>query len=263
MLQGILKSVSGLKSKFIKSPVKTMTDFDTQYAGPGSGPNTALQDQIESKTSNENSQSQYYQSDEDIKAGGEGGALSGMKDVLTEIAYDIKSIAINTLDTSDILRTAFEPGRDSKIAGAGVKDKEEEGKDEGGGKFDFKKLIPKPGPKVGLLLMLGALTALFKYSDQITAGVAKVLPFVKDFIDMLGPKGALFLGLGLLAKLIFPKTVSSLLGAGKEGIKYAFTELGTGFKGMRESLGKMKDNLKAAYTGGKKLIMGGFTKLAN
>ena len=249
MLQGILKSVSGLKSKFIKSPVKTMTDFDTQYADPGPSLNTALQDQIESKTSNENSQSQYYQSDEDIKAGGEGGALSGMKDVLTEIAYDIKSIAINTLDTSDILRTAFEPGRDSKIAGAGVEDKEEEGKDEGGGKFDFKKLIPKPGPKVGLLLMLGALTALFKYSDQITAGIAKVLPFVTKFTDMLGPKGTLFLGLGLLAGILFPGPLYLLLGAGKGSIKIAFGLLKTGFTLMQTFLMSTPSLLASTYSG--------------
>jgi hypothetical protein len=260
MLQGILKSVSGLKSKFIKSPVKTMTGFDTQYADPGSGPNTALQDQIKSKTSNENSQSQYYQSDEDIKAGG-GGALSGMKDVLTEIAYDIKSIAINTLDTSDILRTAFEPGRDSKIAGAGVEDKEEEGKGEGGGKFDFKKLIPKPGPKVGLLLMLGALTALFKYSDQITAGVAKVLPFVTKFTDMLGPKGTLFLGLGLLAGILFPSVFKMLFGAGKGSIKLAFKLLKVGFTLMKTALMSMPGLLKSAYGGGKGFIIKAFKAL--
>ena len=261
MLQGILKSVSGLKSKFIKSPVKTMTDFDTQYTDPGPSLNTALQDQIESKTSNENSQSQYYQSDEDIKAGGEGGALSGMKDVLTEIAYDIKSIAINTLDTSDILRTAFEPGRDSKIAGAGVEDKEEEGKDEGGGKFDFKKLIPKPGPKVGLLLMLGALTALFKYSDQITAGIAKVLPFVTKFTDMLGPKGTLFLGLGLLAGILFPSVFKMLFGAGKGSIKLAFKLLKVGFTLMKTALMSMPGLLKSAYGGGKGFIIKAFKAL--
>ena len=187
-------------------------------------------------------------------------AMSPM-DSVRAIFEEIRD-GINTLvDLTRNMSPSAADLRDQGISDADVKpgsDSDSQGNKKG---FNFE--MPEVGPKLGLALMLGALTALFKYSDQITAGVAKVLPFVKDFIDMLGPKGALFLGLGLLAKLIFPKTVSSLLGAGKEGIKYAFTELGTGFKGMRESLGKMKDNLKAAYTGGKKLIMGGFTKLAN
>ena len=268
MLQGILKSVSGLKDKFIKSPVKTMTDFDTQYADPGSGPNTPLQDQIESKTSsvNENSQSQYYQSDEDIKEGGEGGALSGMKDVLAEIAYDIKTIAINTLDTADILRESFKPSRDDKVADADVSTGPVDGIGDGEGgkksKFDLKKLIPKPGAKVGLVLMLGALTALFKYSDEITAGVAKVLPFVTKFTDMLGPKGTLFLGLGLLAGILFPGVLSLLLGAGKGSIKLAFGLLKTGFTLMQTFVMTTAPNaLLAAYGGTKGFVIKAFTLL--
>ena len=187
-------------------------------------------------------------------------AMSPM-DSVRAIFEEIRD-GINTLvDLTRNMSPSAADLRDQGISDADVKpgsDSDSQGNKKG---FNFE--MPEVGPKLGLALMLGALTALFKYSDQITAALVPVLEFADDFLEMLGPTGTLYLGLFALASLIFPKTVSSLLGAGKEGIKYAFTELGTGFKGMKESLGKMKDNLKAAYTGGKKLIMGGFTKLAN
>jgi len=121
---------------------------------------------------------------------------------------------------------------------------------------------PEIGPKVGLALMMLGLTALFKYSDQIAAALEPVLKYADKFLEMLGPTGTLYLGLAGLAALIFPKTFKALLGVGAKGIKFAFGLLKDGFMGMKDAVTAMPGLIKTAYTGGKNLIMAGFTKLA-
>ena len=149
--------------------------------------------------------------------------------------------------------------RDQGVADADVVP---DGEPDSQGNSSFPEIkMPEVGPKLGLGLMMLGLSALFAYGDEIAAEIAPLLELGDKFLEMLGPTGSLYLGLAGLTAIIFPKTFSALLGAGAKGIKYAFTELGTGFKGMRESLGKYRKNLKKAYTGGKKLIMDGFTKL--
>jgi len=209
------------------------------------------------QSANELSGNQYQKvTSENVDKGG----LASLKEIFTEMAYNIESIARNTLDTANFLEKMAPSARDKGISDADKK-KTSPGVDNDSQGNKFKLEMPKVGPKTGLALMLLALGALFKYSDEIASGLATVLPYVKKFGEMLGPKGTLYLGLASLAAIIFPETFKTLLGAGVKGIKYAFTELGTGFKGMRESLGKYKENLKKAYTGGKKLITDGFTKL--
>ena len=121
---------------------------------------------------------------------------------------------------------------------------------------------PEIGPKVGLALMMLGLTALFKYSDQIAAALEPVLKYADKFLEMLGPTGTLYLGLAGLAALIFPKTFKALLGVGAKSIKFAFGLLKDGFMGMKDAVTAMPGLIKTAYTGGKNLIMAGFTKLA-
>jgi hypothetical protein len=121
---------------------------------------------------------------------------------------------------------------------------------------------PEIGPKVGLALMMLGLTALFKYSDQIAAALEPVLKYADKFLEMLGPTGTLYLGLAGLTAIIFPKTFKSLLGAGAKGIKFAFGLLKDGFMGMKDAVTAMPGLIKSAYTGGKNLVMAGFTKLA-
>ena len=121
---------------------------------------------------------------------------------------------------------------------------------------------PEIGPKVGLALMMLGLTALFKYSDQIAAALEPVLKYADKFLEMLGPTGSLYLGLAGLTAIIFPKTFKSLLGAGAKGIKFAFGLLKDGFMGMKDAVTAMPGLIKSAYTGGKNLVMAGFTKLA-
>ena len=121
---------------------------------------------------------------------------------------------------------------------------------------------PEIGPKVGLALMMLGLTALFKYSDQIAAALEPVLKYADKFLEMLGPTGTLYLGLAGLAALIFPKTFKALLGVGAKGIKFAFGLLKDGFMGMKDAVTAMPGLIKSAYTGGKNLVMAGFTKLA-
>ena len=52
----------------------------------------------------------------------------------------------------------------------------------GGGIFGFMKGIslPKPGPKLGLALLLGGMAALFKFGDKLVPIIAPVLKFIKE-----------------------------------------------------------------------------------
>ena len=57
-----------------------------------------------------------------------------------------------------------------------------QGNDSGGGVFGFLKglEIPKPGPKLGLALLLGGMAALFKFGDKLVPIIAPVLKFIKE-----------------------------------------------------------------------------------
>ena len=188
--------------------------------------------------------------------------LASLKEIFTEMAYNIESIARNTFDTQEFLSAMAPSERDQGIDDADVKPPTDDAppEDKGGKGFGFE--MPEIGPKVGLALMLVALTALFKYGDEIAAGIAKVLPFVKDFTDMLGPEGTLYLGLAALAGIIFPNTISTLLGVGTKSISFAFDLLKGGFTLMRTFVMTTAPNaLLAAYGGAKGLVIKAFTAL--
>ena len=186
-------------------------------------------------------------------------AMSPM-DSLRAIFEEIRD-GINTLvDLTTKMSPSAADLRNEGVSDADVSPPPGSDSDSQGNK-GFNLEMPKVGPKLGLALMLGALTALFKYSDQITAGVAKVLEFADGFLEILGPTGSLYLGLFALASLIFPGTVTTLLGAGAKGIKFAFGLLKDGFTLMKDAVTKMPGLIKDAYTGGKNLVMGAFTKL--
>ena len=157
----------------------------TQYQDLSGVPNTALQDQIEGRTSNSDSQAQFYERDTDKFKKEEGaGGLFVLKDVLTEIAYDIKSIGKNTLETVEVLRTAFTSSRDDKIAAA-EKTSDAAGDEVDDGELPFK--IPELSKGVKFLLGAAGLALLFKFSDKFITPLANVLKFIKkDLIPALG-----------------------------------------------------------------------------
>ena len=76
--------------------------------------------------------------------------------------------------------------RDEGVAEADVGPPEDgtdsQGNDSGGGIFGFLKglEIPKPGPKLGLALLLGGMAALFKFGDKLVPIIAPVLKFIKE-----------------------------------------------------------------------------------
>ena len=76
--------------------------------------------------------------------------------------------------------------RDEGVAEADVVAPEDgtdsQGNDSGGGVFGFLKglEIPKPGPKLGLALLLGGMAALFKFGDKLVPIIAPVLKFIKE-----------------------------------------------------------------------------------
>jgi hypothetical protein len=184
-------------------------------------------------------------------------AMSPM-DSLRAIFEDIRD-GINTLvDLTTKMSPSAADLRDQGVSDADVPPPGADSDSQGNKGFNFE--MPEVGPKLGLALMLVGLTALFKYSDQITAALVPVLKFADDFLEMLGPTGSLYLGLGLLASLIFPKTVTTLLGAGAKGIGFAFKELTTGFKGMRKFLGTTAPKkIGEAYGKGKDLFTKAFS----
>ena len=122
--------------------------------------------------------------------------------------------------------------------------------------------MPKIGPKVGMLLMLAGLTLLFEYGDVIAKAIEPVLKLAKSFTDKFGIKGALYTGLALVAAVKLGGPLLTLLGAGAKGISFAFGLLKDGFTLMKDAVTAMPGLIKSAYTGGKNLVMGAFTKLA-
>ena len=92
---------------------------------------------------------------------------------LVELAYtgpkedagDLRDMGVEEADVG-----APEDGTDSQ------------GNDSGGGVFGFLKGLemPKPGPKLGLALLLGGMAALFKFGDKLVPILAPVLKFIKE-----------------------------------------------------------------------------------
>ena len=209
------------------------------------------------QSANELSGNQYADvTSENVDKGG----LASLKEIFTEMAYDIQSIARNTLDTADFLSKMIPSARDKGIGDADKEDGPPAAAEKDKSKFAFE--VPEVGPKVGLALMLLGLTALFKYSDQIAAALEPVLKGADKFLEMLGPTGTLYLGLLGLTRIIFPKTFKALYGAGKKSIKYAFGLLTKGFMLMRTFVMTTAPNaLLAAYGGAKGLVIKAFTAL--
>ena len=194
MLKGIKKSLSELNSRVFGSSMKTIASGEmfgppqgTQYQDLSGGTDTDIQSQIEGRTSNSGSQAQFYEkdTDESKKEAGASGSLSDLKDVLTEIAYDIKSIGINTLETVEVLREAFKPSRDDKIAGAEKTGDVDDGKVDDDGELPFK--IPELSKGIKFLLGAAGFALLLKFSDKFITPLANVLKFIKkDLIPALG-----------------------------------------------------------------------------
>ena len=243
MLKGIKKSLSELNSRVFGSSMKTIASGEmfgppqgTQYQDLSGGTDTDIQSQIEGRTSNSGSQAQFYEkdTDESKKEAGASGSLSDLKDVLTEIAYDIKSIGINTLETVEVLREAFKPSRDDKIAGAEKTGDVDDGKVDDDGELPFK--IPELSKGIKFLLGAAGFALLLKFSDKFITPLANVLKFIKkDLIPALGelnkiitdtPGGyfTLLSGIGLIT------TLGKFFGA-----KGKLTKLFTGVSNLMKS----------------------------
>ena len=179
--------------------------------------------------------------------------MESMRAIFEEIRDGINTLVDLTMNmgpsASDL--------RDQNIGDADVQPADTGPADTGGGGFEMPEM-PKVGPKIGLLLMLGALTLLFQYGDQIAAAIEPVLELAKNVVDKLGVKGTLFAGLGLLAAIKLGGPVLKLLGGGAKSIKFAFGLLKKGFTLMKDAVTAMPGLIKGAYTTGKKVLGGAF-----
>ena len=158
--------------------------------------------------------------------------------------------SLNTL--VQLTKQSLMPSKDDMIGAADVKSgvpKEEGGGQGGGDGSGFE--IPKPGPKVGLVLMLAGLAALFKYGDQIAKALEPVLKLGKFFFDMLSPTGKIYLGMAGLAALLFPKALLLLVtGVGKGTIMFAFKAMKVAFGLMQAFMaGEFITKLEGTYIG--------------
>jgi hypothetical protein len=69
--------------------------------------------------------------------------------------------------------------------------------------------------KLKKALFMGIVASLLIFSEQIKPIVAKFLEGLKKVVDIIGPKGALFLAILGISRLVFPKTFALILkGAG-------------------------------------------------
>ena len=179
--------------------------------------------------------------------------MDSLKAIFEEIRDSINELVVVTKSMASPTES-----RDDLIAGADVKpgdDKDSQGNSD----FSGYPEVPEVGPKLGLALMLGALTALFTYSDEIAKAIEFVLPMANKVIEILGPKGTLFAGLGLIAGIKFGPAVYKLL---KKGIPDGFAALKAGFTSMKTFVMETAPNaIKGAYGGAKGLVIKAFNTL--
>ena len=179
--------------------------------------------------------------------------MDSLKAIFEEIRDSINELVVVTKSMASPTES-----RDDLIAGADVKpgdDKDSQGNSD----FSGYPEVPEVGPKLGLALMLGALTALFTYSDEIAKAIEPVLAVTGKVVDTLGVKGTLFAGLGLIAGIKFGPAVYKLL---TKGIPDGFAALKAGFTSMKTFVMETAPNaIKGAYGGAKGLVIKAFTTL--
>ncbi len=116
--------------------------------------------------------------------------MANIQELFMEMAYDLKSIAINTFETNEILRDAAPSGADMRDIGIGEEDRGEDDEDKEDKKEKsgilsslagvFKGLDMGFGDKMKMLLFGTLLLGITKYADQIIPPLAKVLTYLKD-----------------------------------------------------------------------------------
>jgi hypothetical protein len=116
--------------------------------------------------------------------------MANIQELFMEMAYDLKSIAINTFETNEILRDAAPSGADMRDIGIGEEDRGEDDEDKEDKKEKsgilsslagvFKGLDMGFGDKMKMLLFGTILLGITKYADQIIPPLAKVLTYLKD-----------------------------------------------------------------------------------
>ena len=86
--------------------------------------------------------------------------------------------------------------------------------------------------KLKKALFVGIVASLFMFGEQIKPVVAGFLKALKMVIDFIGPKGALFLAIVGISKLMFPKTFALVLKTAVGAIKF----LAAGFSSLSSGL---------------------------
>ena len=121
----------------------------------------------------------------EVSLAGGAGAIQPMNPMesLMEVFYEMRD-SLNTLVeiATDSFSQNRDEQRDSELGeqetGDGDLMPEEGGDDGGGGGGGFK--IPKPGPKMGLVLLMGGLAAIMAFGDKLVPIIAPVLKFIKE-----------------------------------------------------------------------------------
>jgi len=95
-----------------------------------------------------------------------------MRDGINELVELVFTSTLGGVDKDDAIGDADADTGDTEGAG----ETDSQGNDKG---FEFPS-IPKPGPKLGLALMLGGLATLMAFGDKMVPYIAPVLKFIKE-----------------------------------------------------------------------------------
>ena len=185
------------------------------------------------------------------------GIFEEMRDGINSLA----DLASKTFDLQSIIarNDALESGNTDSLPDVGGGDD----KDKGGMLDSLKDMFEGGiGDKLGLTLMLAGLALLFQFGDEIAAALEPILKDGKIFVDanmpafkakltevftvigdlftfvtdtfesVFGEGSSIYLGLFAIAALLFPSTLTLLLGVGVGSIKFALGLLSGAFKFM-------------------------------
>jgi hypothetical protein len=121
----------------------------------------------------------------EVSLAGGAGAIEPMNPMesLMEVFYEMRDSLATLVDiATDSFSQGKDEQRDAELGesetGDGDLMPEEGGGDGGGGGGGFS--IPKPGPKMGLVLLMGGLAAIMAFGDKLVPIIAPVLKFIKE-----------------------------------------------------------------------------------
>ena len=121
----------------------------------------------------------------EVSLAGGAGAIEPMNPMesLMEVFYEMRDSLATLVDiATDSFSQGKDEQRDAELGESETGDGDlipEEGGDDGGGGGIFSK-ISKPGPKMGLVLLMGGLAAIMAFGDKLVPYIAPVLKFIKE-----------------------------------------------------------------------------------